>query len=210
MNNTSVESYLAEGCGRCDLFQTPQCKVLRWPGELLALRALLRDSGLQEAMKWGAPCYMWEGGNVLMLSALKDGVAVGFFKGSLLSDPEGRLQAPGPNSQAARQLRFTSTAQVQEAAPFLRQLIAQAIELEKVGARVTFNRAAEPIPEELQARLDSDPILAEAWQALTPGRRRSYVLHIAGAKQASTRETRVERCAPMIMEGRGFNERPAR
>ncbi len=207
MNNTSVESFLAEGCGRCDKFQTPQCKVHRWNAELLALRALLRETGLVEEMKWGSPCYTWQGHNILMLSVLKDCAVVGFFRGALLVDEGGLLRAPGPNSQAARQLVFTSLSQVRQQADPLRAFIGQAVELARSGRKIEFARAPEPVPDELQERLELDPALAEAWAALTPGRQRSHVLHISGAKQAATRVTRVEKCAPLILAGRGLHDR---
>lgn len=204
---TSIDTYLAEGCGRCDDFQTPRCKVHTWAAELAALRAILLATELTEEMKWGSPCYTLDGGNVAMLGALRDCCSVSFFKGSLLADPEGALEAPGPNSQAARLLRFRSLAEVEARRELLGRYLAEAIALERAGAKVVFERAPEPLPDELLERLDGDAALAEAWDALTPGRRRSYVLHIGGAKQAATRAARVERCAPMILAGRGFHER---
>ncbi|MEZ6015892.1 MAG: YdeI/OmpD-associated family protein, partial [Planctomycetota bacterium] len=191
----------------CELYQTPRCKVHRWTAELAALREVLLQSGLTEEMKWGSPCYTLEGKNVVMLSAFKDCCALGFFKGVLLQDERGVLVAPGPNSQAVRQLRFDSIEQVHAQRKLATEFLAAAISLERSGREVSFRAAPEPMPLELQARLDADPALSAAFDALTPGRRRSHILHVAGAKQAETRAARAERCAAKILAGQGFNER---
>lgn len=205
-NNTSVESYLAEGCGRCELFQTPACKVHTWAEVLVALRALLSETELQETMKWGSPCYTLEGKNVVSLSALKDAALLSFFKGALLADPEGLLVKPGPNSRHARYLEFLSLEDLEEQREATLALLAAAIEAERQGKQVQ-GKPEEPMPEELQAALDANQELAAAFAALTPGRRRSYILHVSGAKQSATRVKRAERCAEKIFAGKGFNER---
>lgn len=207
MNTTSVDAYLADGCGRCELYQTPQCKVHSWTETLKALRTLLLDSGLTEEMKWGSPCYTLEGKNVVLLGALKDSCTLGFFKGVLLTDERGDLEPPGPNSQAVRLFKFTSPKEVRAQRTLVVRFIEEALALERAGAQVTFLKSPEPMPAELRTRLDVDPALSAAFEALTPGRRRSHVLHVSGAKQSKTREARVERCAPKILAGRGFNER---
>ncbi len=206
MNNTSVDSWLTDGCGRCEHYRTPQCKVHDWTELLVELREVLRESGLLETMKWGSPCYTLDGKNVVMLTALRDYCAISFFKGSLIDDPERRLEAPGPSSQAARLFKFTSLEQVRANRGLAAAYVARAIEIERSGQRVEF-RSDEPVPDELQVILDGDPAVAAAFEALTPGRKRSYVLHVSGAKQARTREARAERCIPKILAGRGFNER---
>lgn len=207
MNTTSVDSYLRDGCGRCEHYQTPHCKVLLWTKPLEALRALVRAAGLEEAMKWGSPTYTLDGKNVLMIVSFREHCALSFLKGALLTDDEGQLQAPGPNSQHVRFLKFTSLKEVTARKKLIQRLIAQAVELERAGAKVEKPRTAEPLPDELERRLKEEPKLKKAWEALTPGRRRSHVLHVSGARQAETRERRVERCAKDILAGRGFNER---
>lgn len=207
MNTTSVDSYLRDGCGRCDHYQTPECKVHRWTPILEALRALLRASELVEEMKWGSPCYTLGGKNVIMLASFKDSCCLSFFKGVALVDDQGLLESPGPSSRHARLLRFRTTLELTARRALAQRLIDQAIALERAGTKLPADDAPEPVPEELQRRLEADAVLQQAFDALTPGRRRSHVLHIAGAKQSETRERRVERCAPEILAGRGFNER---
>lgn len=207
MNTTSVESYLQDGCGRCERYRTPQCKVLQWTDALVALRELLLESGLQETMKWGCPCYTLEGKNVIMLTSLKDYCALSFFKGAALTDAAGLLRSPGPNSRYARLLAFTTAEEVARLRPQIAGYIEQAIALERAGAKVVTDDGPEPVPEELEERLAADAELRAAFEALTPGRQRSHILYVAGAKQSATRNARVDRCLPKILAGRGFNER---
>lgn len=201
-----VDLYLQEGCGRCPLGGTPDCKVHSWTEELTQLRLIINDCNLTEELKWSIPCYTWQGNNILTLSALKGYVGVGFFKGVLIEGQEEVLEKPGPNSQSARLIKFTSVNQIIELEPVLRDCIQQAIEIEKKGLKVEFKQNPEPIPEELQQALDEDPALNQAFESLTPGRQRSYILHIGGAKQAKTRISRVEKCTSRIFEGKGFHE----
>jgi uncharacterized protein YdeI (YjbR/CyaY-like superfamily) len=209
MNSTSVDSYLREGCGRCDLFQTPACKVHAWVDVLEALRAVLLDVGLVETMKWGAPCYMIDGGNVLMLSALRDCATVGFFKGVALPDPAGLLEPPGPNSRYMRVWRVRSSDEVTAGRAALVELLAAAVALERSGTSIEVDPVdlEDAMPEELVQRLTVDEALRRAFDALTPGRQRSHVIYVAGAKQSDARARRVERCAEKIVAGKGYNER---
>lgn len=207
MNNTNVDSWLADGCGRCERFQTPSCKVHRWPEILRALRALAQGSGLTEAMKWGNPCYTLDGKNVAMIGALNDAAILSFFKGALLQDDQGLLEAPGPNSQAARQLRFTTLEQVQAQRELIQRLLEQAAALERAGARVAFAQGPGVLPGELQALLDADPALVAAFAALTPGRQRSHALHVGGARTPTARASRAQVCAEKIRAGKGFLDR---
>ena len=208
MNTESVESYLAEGCGRCDKYRTPECKVHLWTDALVALRGLLLDTELEEAMKWGSPTYAWNGKNVLMLVSRADHCSLSFFKGAGLDDPEGVLESPGPNSRFARYLKFDSVDDVMARYDQARGFVLDAIEFERAGKKIEVpDGRPEPIPDELADRLAADADLREAFDALTPGRQRSYILHIGGAKQAATRERRVDKCAPKIFTGKGFNER---
>lgn len=205
MNNTSVESYLAEGCGRCEHYQTPQCKVHLWTEELLALREILRSTSLDETMKWGSPCYTFDGKNVAMMGSFRDYCSISFFKGVLLEDPEGLLEAPGPNSRHARLLKFRSLEDVERLASQALNFLNQALEIQKKGLKVDAAEA-EPLPDELEARLLSEDGLWEAYEALTPGRQRSFILHVSGAKNPETRVRRAEKCVPKIWAGKGFNE----
>lgn len=207
MNRGDVDSYLADGCGRCTHYRTPGCKVHLWTGPLVALRALVLESGLSESLKWGSPCYDLEGHNVLMLVAMRDRCAVSFIQGALLPDPEGLLSRSGPNVQAARELRFTTAEEVHARRDDLRRFVDAAIALRRQGAKVTFAPAPEPVPEELGEVLDADPARRAAFEALTPGRRRSFVLYVSGAKRRQTRTARAEACLPKILAGKGFHDR---
>jgi uncharacterized protein YdeI (YjbR/CyaY-like superfamily) len=207
-----VEAYLREGCGRCDRYRTPSCKVHRWHEELVALRQIARGAGLREEIKWGAPCYTLDGKNVAMVFAFNESCGVSFFKGAALRDPDGVLELPGPNSREGRVLRVRSPEEVRARAAQLRVLLEQAIALAREGvprreAAPVREAAPESLPDALADRLAADPALRRAFDALTPGRRRSHALHVGGAKQRETRDRRAERCAEDILAGRGFNER---
>jgi uncharacterized protein YdeI (YjbR/CyaY-like superfamily) len=180
----------------------------RWGEPLAMLRDIVRESPLAEAFKWGKPCYLSGGHATVILFGFKDYCAVGFLRGSLLKDPNRVLVAPGEHSQAMRQIRFTEAGQVRQLAPVVGAYVAEAVALERAGVKVDFKAKAElEIPQELQARLDADLALKAAFDALTPGRRRSHALHVAGAKQTATRAARVEKCAPLILAGKGMLER---
>lgn len=206
MNNTSVDSFLQEGCGRCDLYQTPQCKVHLWTNELQLLRELVRQTELVEEMKWGFPCYTLNGRNVLMLAALREFCAISFLNGAALVDESGLLQSPGPNSRYARYLTFTSTSQISQSQLQIAELIEQAIQFARSGKKFTPPNEERPVPAELSARLESDPQLQQAFDELTPGRQRSHLIYIEQAKSTDARERRVERCIPKILIGKGYNE----
>jgi len=177
-----------------------------WQAELTALRTALRSCQLTEEIKWGKPCYRHEGKNIVILQEMKAFLALMFFKGALLDDPEGVLEEQGPNSRSARRIRFTSVADVGQLIDTVKALIDEAIEVEAAGRQV--DPAPEPVVVvELQHRLDDDPALKAAFEALTPGRQREYNLHFADAKQAKTREARVAKYAPKILAGQGFRDR---
>ncbi len=183
-------------------------KQKQWAEELTALREVVLAAGLTETIKWRVPCYTLDGANVLLLNALKDYCAVGFMKGALLKDPKGVLDVPGPNTQAARLVRLTSIAEVKAKTPAIKALIKEAIAVETAGLKVAFKGIDEhAMPEEFAAVLDDRPEVKAAFEALTPGRRRGYLMHFAGAKQSATRASRVEKCLPMIMAGKGLHDR---
>ncbi|EAR50597.1 hypothetical protein OG2516_12136 [Oceanicola granulosus HTCC2516] len=178
-----------------------------WRAELLKLREVLKTTGLGEAFKWNGPCYTGGGGNICAVWSMKENCALAFFKGALLTDSEGVLAAPGANSRSMRTMRFTSVAQIEARADTIRAYAAEAIALEAAGAKVTFDADDLEPPGELTEALEDDPDLREAFDALTPGRRRGWMLHFAGAKQAATRARRVEKARPLILAGKGYNER---
>lgn len=205
--NQKVDLYLEEGCGRCSFYRTPQCKVHNWPEELKQLRRIALDCGLNEEFKWSQPCYVFQNSNILIVTAFKEYAALAFFKGALLEDPNGILVAPGENSQSARHVRFTNVKDILELEPILKAYIHEAMEVEKIGLKVNFKKSPEPIPEELQHKFEEVPALKSAFEALTPGRQRGYILHFSQAKQAKTREARIDKCMDKIFKGKGFNDR---
>lgn len=205
--NTSVDAYFVDGCGRCALGGTPACKVHTWENELRELRRIVLDCGLDEQAKWGAPCYSFKNGNVLMIAAFKESCVLSFFKGVLLQDADGLLEKPGENSQAGRFFRFTDVKKILTLEPVIKAYIFEAIEVERAGMKVEFKKNPEPMPDELVTKLESDPILKNAFESLTPGRQRGYIIHFSQPKQSKTRESRIEKCVPKIMEGKGFHDR---
>lgn len=205
--NPQVDHYLAEGCGRCPLGGTPNCKVHNWPEELKALRTIVLDCGLQEELKWGVPVYTFQKKNIVVVAALKEYCSLSFFKGSLLSDTSNILSQPGENTQSARLIRFTNVKEIVKLKSILKAYIFEAMEIEKAGLKVAFKKAEDySIPEEFQNKLKLMPALKKAFDALTPGRQKSYLLHFSQAKQTKTREARIEKCIPQILKGKGFNE----
>ena len=179
----------------------------KWQREAAKLRKIALGCDLTEEMKWGKPCFTYQKRNVAIVIPLKEACALSFFKGALLKDPKHILQKIG-QAQAGRWIKFTSLKEIAAMQSILRNYIYEAIEVEESGKKVTFKKASEyAVPEELQTRLDAAPELRAAFEALTPGRRKSYIFHVSGAKQTKTRAARAERCVPMILSGRGFNER---
>ena len=178
----------------------------QWPDEVAALRSVLIGCGLEESVKWGKPCYAHDDANIVLMQEMKHFLALLFFKGALLDDTDGVLHDQGPNSRSARRMQFTSVGEIQHLAEIIAAHIEQAIEIEAKGLEV--EPAPEPhVVDELQERLDADPDLAEAFAGLTPGRRREYHLYFSGAKQSSTRASRVDKYVPKILAGKGFRDR---
>jgi uncharacterized protein YdeI (YjbR/CyaY-like superfamily) len=177
-----------------------------WPAEIRVLRPILLDCGLAEAIKWGKPCYSDDGRNIVIIQEMKAFLALMFFKGAFLDDPDGVLAAQGPNSRSARRMTFTSVDEVSRLAGTIAALVQQAIAVEDAGI------IAAPAPElvlvdELQNRLDRDPDLRTAFESLTPGRRREYNLHVSSAKQSATREARIDKYVRRILAGKGLRDR---
>ena len=181
----------------------------KWKKETDKLRKIAVDCDLTEALKWGKPCFTFQKKNIAIIIPLKDSCAFSFFKGALLNDPKHILTRIGDHTQAARWIKFTSVREIAPLRSALTEYIYEAIALEKSGKKLELKKPSEyPIPEELQSRLDDNAVLSAAFGALSPGRRKSYIFHVSSAKQAKTRSARVEKCVPMILSGRGFNELP--
>ena len=173
--NTSADAYFKEGCGRCPLGGTLDCKVNNWKQELEILRKIILECGLVEESKWGVPCYTYQSHNILVLSAFKGYASVSFFKGALLNDSQKILSKPGENTQAARLIKFTNTTEVKEMKPILKAYIFEA------NFKIAFEN-------------------------LTPGRQRGYIIYFSAPKQSKTRYTRIEKCLPKILDGKGMND----
>lgn len=204
----SADQFFTEGCGRCSLHATPQCKVNKWKKELLALRRIVLSCGLNEESKWGMPVYTLNGKNVVMIAAFKDNCVVSFLKGALLADTDKILVKPGENSEVVRLIRFTDVRQITRIENSIRTYIFEAIEIEKAGLKPQVKKVTDlSIPEEFAVHLKKNKALKAAFDSLTPGRRKAYILHFSGAKQSTTRESRIQKCIPDILAGYGFGER---
>jgi uncharacterized protein YdeI (YjbR/CyaY-like superfamily) len=180
-------------------------KAKKWQEELMALRPLILSCGLTEELKWGVPCYTFENNKIVLIHVFKGYCAVLFFKGALLKDAKGILIQQTENVQSARQIRFTEVSEIVALKTTIKAYIKEAIAVEKAGLKVVMKPTAEfAMPEEFQAKLDASPALKTAFEKLTPGRQRGYLLHFAAAKQAKTRVARVEKCMPQILSGKGL------
>jgi len=187
--------------------QVPYAK--KWQKEVDKLRKIALDCDLVEERKWSKACFTFLKKNIAIVIPLKESCALSFFKGALLKDPTHILEKIGEHAQAGRWIKFTSVKQISALQSTLRNYLYEAIALEESGKKVELKRPSEyAIPEELQTLLNENSVLRTSFEALTPGRRKSYIFHIATAKQANTRTARAERCVPMILSGRGFKELP--
>jgi uncharacterized protein YdeI (YjbR/CyaY-like superfamily) len=182
-------------------------KAKTWQDEFKKLRMIALDCGLTEELKWGKPCYMFQESNLVLIHGFKEYCALLFFKGALLKDPQGLLIQQTENVQAARQIRFTTVREIVQMKPILKAYIDEAIEVEKAGLKVNYKKTTEFIvPQEFQNKLDDLPALKTAFDALTPGRQRGYVLYFSAPKQSKTRESRVEKWMQHILNGKGLND----
>ena len=182
-------------------------KAKKWQEELAKLRMIILDCQLSEELKWGKPCYTFQKHNIVIILPLKEYCTLLFCKGALLNDAKGILIKPGENTQGARQLRLTNVREIVEMETILKAHIYEAIEVEKAGLKVNFKKITEfIIPEELQNKLDESPALKTAFDALTPGRQRAYILYFSAPKQSKTRESRVGKCMQQILNGKGLND----
>lgn len=191
--NPSIEKFFAESTD--------------WHAELLALRKIILDCGLTEDYKWRIPCYTFQNGNVLMIHGFKGYVALSFFKGALLKDSEEILVQPTENVQAGRQIRFTNVNEIHDQKALIKAYIFEAIEVEKAGLKVPQKATKEfEVPEELTEILSKNRTLKKAFEALTTGRQRGYLLHFSQPKQSSTKVSRIEKCIPRILKSKGLHD----
>ena len=182
-------------------------KVEKWREEFERLRAIILDCGLAEELKWGWPCYTLDKANIVLMHGFKEYCALLFFKGALMKDTNGILVQQTGNVQAGRQIRFAGAHEIAQMEPILKAYIREAVEVEKAGLKMEFRKTSEfAMPEEFQAKLDEIPALKTAFEALTPGRQRAYLLHFSSAKQSRTREARIEKCMPRILDGKGLDD----
>jgi uncharacterized protein YdeI (YjbR/CyaY-like superfamily) len=178
-------------------------KSKKWQEEFEKLRMIILDCGLTEELKWGHPCYTFQKSNIVLIHGFKEYCALLFFKGALLNDAKGILIKQTANVQAGRQIRFTNVREIVEMEPVLKAYIKEAIEVAKAGLKVNLKKTSEfVIPKEFQNKLDEIPALKTAFDALTPGRQRGYLLYFAAPKQSKTRESRVEKCVQQILNGK--------
>jgi uncharacterized protein YdeI (YjbR/CyaY-like superfamily) len=182
-------------------------KSKRWQEEVEKLRTIILDCPLTEELKWGCPCYTFKKSNIVLIHVFKEYCALLFFKGALLKDADGILIQQTENVQAARQMRFTSVREITQMEPILKDYIQEAIDVEKAGLKVKLKKTSDfKIPEEFQKKLVAMPALKTAFDALTPGRQRSYIFYFSKAKQSKTRESRVKKWLPQILKGKGLDD----
>ncbi len=179
----------------------------QWQEEITKLRTVILQTKLEENFKWRLPCYSHKDSNIVIIQPFKACLGLMFFKGSLLKDKKKILINNGPNSQAAKRLEFKSVKEITQQASTIKEYIKEAISIEESGQKVEFKKKLDSIPEELKKMFVKKPKLKEAFNSLTPGRQRAYLLHFSGAKQSSTRQSRIEKCIPRILQGKGMNDR---
>jgi uncharacterized protein YdeI (YjbR/CyaY-like superfamily) len=204
---TIVDDFFSKGCGRCERFDTPDCSTRQWERGLKALRKICREAGLEEHVKWGHPCYMHADRNIAIIGALRGDFRLSFFHAALMKDPERALEKQGPNTQHPDALRFTDNAQVTAKKALITAYLKEAMSYAAAGIKPPKEKRALELPDELIDALASDPELSVAFDALTPGRQRSYVIHLGSAKKAETRIQRIAKLRGHILAGKGANER---
>lgn len=204
---TEIEDFFAKGCGRCPRFDTADCSTKPWAAGLADLRRLCRKAGLQEVVKWGHPCYMHAGRNIAIIGAFRGDFRLTFFNASLMQDPEGLSQRQGVNTRAPDMLCFQDNVQVMQHRAVIAAYLDEAMGYAERGVLPAKVVAELELPEELVEAMDCDPDLAEAFHALTPGRQKSWVIHLTGSKVASTRHGRIAKGRDKILAGKGALER---
>jgi uncharacterized protein YdeI (YjbR/CyaY-like superfamily) len=204
---TDIEDFFTKGCGRCDRFATPDCSTRLWAQGLHDLRRIANAAGLQETVKWGHPCYMHAGRNILLFGAFRSDFRLTFFNAALMKDSDGLLEKQGPNTQNPGMIRFTDNAQVQAMEPAIKAYVAEAMGYAVAGLLPPKVQIDITLPDELVQALDSDPALAEAFHALTPGRQKSYVINLNGTASPATRVARIAKFHSKILAGKGALDR---
>ena len=204
---TDPDDFFTKGCGRCARFATPDCSTRLWIDDLNSLRRICLDLGLEETVKWAHPCYMHAGRNIALLAAFRTDFRLGLMNAGLVKDTEGVLEPQGPNSQTPSMFRFTAVGQVGEREPIVRAYLRQLMDHAEAGTKPAKAAREIDMPDELTDALDADPELAEAFQALTPGRQKSYLFNLNQTKQSATRVARIEKFRDRIIAGKGATER---
>ena len=201
------EDFFIKGCGRCDRFATPECSTRLWIDGLNQLRRMCLDMGLQETVKWAHPCYTHAGRNIAIFGAFRGDFRLSFMNAGLLTDTEAVLEPQGPNSQSPSMIRFTVSGQVGQMELAIRAYLHQLMQHAEAGTKAPRAERETDMPDELVEALDADSELAEAFQALTPGRQKSYMFNLNQAKQSATRVARIEKFRGHIIAGKGAMER---
>jgi uncharacterized protein YdeI (YjbR/CyaY-like superfamily) len=202
---TNIDQYLINGCMRCKYGGSPKCKINQWRTEIEMLRKFVLETGLVEEMKWGVPVYTQNGKNIVSVNALKDSANISFFNGVLLTDKHKILQQQG-NLQSERILKFTNITDLVKLKDIVSEYLIEAIAIEESGAKVTFKKNPEPIPEELKKVFSDDPTFEKAFKSLTLGRQRGYIIHFSQPKQTRTRVERIQKYKEQIFKGIGLND----
>ena len=178
----------------------------QWKAEMVQLRSILLSCNLEESIKWGQPCYSIQNKNIVIIAAFKSTIDLGFFNGVLLKDPKGLLVKPGENTQASRQLRFTSINEIIKLKSVIASYVKEALKNEVDGVKPILDKPEAIVVEELEAIFKKNAKLKKAFTALTPGRQRAYMIYFSGAKQSETRIARIEKHTAGILAGRGIND----
>lgn len=204
---TDVEDFFTKGCGRCARFDTPDCSTRQWSSGLDDLREICLGAGLTETLKWAHPCYMHADRNIAIFGAFRGDFRLSFMNPALMKDPEGVLERAGPNARHAGTMRFTDNADVMKQASIIKAYLAEAMGYAENGIKPPKDHSMPDFPDELIEALDADMELSEAFHALTPGRQKSYVINLNGAKQSATRTARIAKFRDKIMAGKGALDR---
>ena len=204
---TDIEDFFSKGCGRCNRFATPDCSTRQWEDGLRALRRICLASGLTETVKWAHPCYMHAGRNIAIMGAFRGDFRLTFFHAALMQDPENVLVKQGPNTRYPDMIRFTDNNQVKALEPVISAYLAEAMQYAVSGIKPPKDEHLPDFPPELVDALDSDPEMADAFHALTPGRQKSYVINLNSAKKSETRVSRIAKFRSKILAGKGAQER---
>jgi uncharacterized protein YdeI (YjbR/CyaY-like superfamily) len=204
---TDPKDYFAKGCGRCERFATPECSTRRWLSGLQQLRRICKDAGLEETAKWGHPCYMHAGRNIVLIGAFRENFQLNFMNAALMKDPKGLLEKQGPNTRHANVLRFTDTAAVSKQEKVILAYLKEAMSYAKDGIIPPKEKAGIELPAELVDALDADDELGDAFRNLTPGRQKSYVINLGTTKNPATRIARIVKFRDKILAGKGATDR---